>query len=86
MRAIVLKTQASDSKEPSIMSLRRKRSSEGCPNVEEHKARNLVTFEVLTTPSSRLSTRAIDPGRTLFINLFFVLWVSKMFRDTSIES
>lgn len=87
MRAmIVLETRASDSKEPSIRSSRRKRSSEESPNVEEHEARNLVTFEVRTTPSSRLSTRAIDPGRTLFINLFFVLRVSKTFRDTSIES
>lgn len=85
MRAtIVLETRASDSKDPSIRSSRRKRSSEESPNVEEHEARNLVTFEVRTTPSSRLSTRAIDPGRTLFINLF-ILRVSKAFRDMSVE-
>ena len=78
---MVLKTRASDSKEPSMRSSRRKRSSEESPKVEEHEARNLVTFEVRTTPSSRLSTRAIELGRTLFINLVFIFQVSKVFRN-----
>ena len=79
MRArTVLETRASDSKEPSIRSLWRKRALEESPNVEEHATRNLVTFEVRTTPSSRLSTRVMEPGRTLFSNLRFVFQVSKV--------
>jgi len=78
---IVLETRASDSKEPSMRSSRRKRSPEVSPNVEEHEARNLVTFEVWTTPFSRLSMWTIDPGRTLFINLFFIFRVSGGFQE-----
>lgn len=81
---MVLETRASDSKEPSMRSSRRKRSWEGSPNVEEHEARNLETFEVRTTASSRLSTRVIDPGRTLFINLFPIFQVSNSFEDVSV--
>ena len=81
---MVLETRASDSKEPSMRSSRWKRSWEGSPNVEEHEARNLVTFEVRTTPSSRLSMRVIDPGRTLFINLFFIFQISNPFGDVGV--
>ena len=81
---IVLETRASDSKEPSIRSSRRKRSPEVSPSVEEHEARNLVTFEVRTTPFSRLSMWTIDPGRTLFINLFFIFRVSGGFSGTKV--
>jgi hypothetical protein len=87
MRAtMVLETRASDSKEPSIRSSRRKRSSEVSPNVEEHEARNLVTFEVRTTPSSRLSTRAIDPGTDFVHQSVFYFPVSEAFRDVSVSS
>ena len=79
---MVLETRARDSKEPSIRSSRRKRSPEESPNVEEHEARNLVTFEVRTTPFSRLSICAIDPGRTLFINLYFIFQVSEAVSGT----
>ena len=82
---MVLETRASDSKEPSMRSSRRKRSWEGSPSVEEHEARNLVTFEVRTTPSSRLSTRVIDPGRTLFINLCFISQVSNAFGGVNVS-
>ena len=81
---MVLETRARDSKEPSIRSSRRKRSPEGSPNVEEHEARNLVTFEVRTTPFSRFSTCVIDPGRTLFISLLFVFQVSEAFSGTRV--
>ena len=80
MRAMtVLETRARDSKEASMRSSRRKRSPEESPNVEEHEARNLVTFAVRTTPFSRLSMWAIEPGRTLFISLFIVFEVSDVF-------
>ena len=63
MRVImVLEMQVRDSKEPLMRSSRRKRSPEEGPNVEEHKARNLVTFEVWATPFSHLLTCVIDPG------------------------
>ena len=83
---MVLETRASDSKEPSIRSSRWKRSLEGSPSVEEHEAMNLVTFEVRTTPFSRLSTWTIDPGRTLFINLFVIFQVSSQGRRRFVSS
>ena len=52
-----------------MRSSRRKRSSGGSP-FAEHDARNFVTFEVRSLPSSRGSIRDIDPGRNLFISLF----------------
>ena len=58
---MVLETRARDSKQPSMRSSRRKGSPEESPNVEEHEARNSVTFEVRATPFSRLSTCVIDP-------------------------
>ena len=52
---MALEMWANDSEEPSIRSSWRKRSPEVSPNIEEHEARNLVTFEVRTTPFPRLS-------------------------------
>lgn len=46
----------------------RKRSSGGKP-LPEQASRNLITFDVRNTPSSRGSIRAIDLGRILFISL-----------------
>ena len=65
---IVFATRARQSDVPSMRSSRRKRSSGGSP-FAEHDARNFVTFEVRSLPSSRGSIRDIDPGRNLFISL-----------------
>jgi hypothetical protein len=64
---IVFATRASESEVASIRSSRRKRSSGERPLVEQD-ARNLVTLDMRSLPSSRASIRAMDPGRNLFIN------------------
>ena len=69
---IVLATRARESEVASIRSSRRKRSSGGSPLVEQD-ARNLVTLDMRSLPSSRASIRAMDPGRNLFINLMGVV-------------
>ena len=53
----------------SIRSSRWNSSSRGTPTCE-HAARNFVTFDVLTNPSSRWSTRGMCPGSNLFTSLF----------------
>ena len=65
---MVFATRARESEVASIRSSRKKRSSGGSPFAEQD-ARNLVTFDMRSLPSSRGSTRAIDPGRNLFISL-----------------
>jgi hypothetical protein len=69
---IVFATRASESEVASIRSSRRKRSS-GEKSLVEQDARNLVTLDMRSLPSSRGSIRAIDPGRNLFINLMRVV-------------
>lgn len=69
---IVLATRARESEVASIRSSRRKRSSGGSPLVVQ-EARNLVTLDIRSLPSSRASIRAMDPGRNLFINLMGVV-------------
>jgi hypothetical protein len=69
---IVFATRASESEVASIRSSRRKRSS-GEKSLAEQDARNLVTLDVRSLPSSRGSIRAMDPGRSLFINLMRLL-------------
>jgi hypothetical protein len=68
---IVFATRASESEVASIMSSRRKMSS-GERSLVEQDARNLVTLE-WNLLSSRGSIRAMDPGRSLFINLMRVV-------------
>jgi hypothetical protein len=65
---IVFATRASESEVASIRSSRRKRSSGG-RQLAEQDARNLVTLDVRSLPSSRGSIRPMEPGRNLFINL-----------------
>lgn len=65
---IVRATRASDSEVFSMRSSRRKMSALGRP-CEVQEARNFVTFEVRTKPSSRASTREMDPGRYLLTSL-----------------
>ena len=65
---IVFATRASESEVASIRSSRRKRSSGGRP-LAEQEARNLVTLDMRSLPSSRGSIRPMEPGRNLFINL-----------------
>lgn len=60
-------TRARDSLVPSIKSSRWNRSSWGRP-YEAQAARNLVTLEVLTMPSSRGSGRTVLLERSLFIS------------------
>jgi hypothetical protein len=69
---IVLATRAREYEVASIRSSRRKRSSGGSPLVVQ-EARNLVTLDIRSLPSSRASIRAMDPGRNLFINLMGVV-------------
>ena len=61
-------TRARESEVASMRSSRWKRSSDERP-LAEQEARNLVTFDIRSLPSSRGSIRAIDPGRNLFISL-----------------
>jgi hypothetical protein len=68
---IVLATRARESEVASIRSSRRKRSSGERPLVEQ-EARNLVTLDMRSLPSSRGSIRPMEPGRNLFINLMRV--------------
>jgi hypothetical protein len=68
---IVLATRASESELASIRSSRRKRSS-GVRPLAEQDARNLVTLDMRSLPSSRGSIRPMEPGRNLFINLMRV--------------
>jgi len=65
---IVFATRASESEVASIRSSRGKRSSGERPLVEQD-ARNLVTLDMRSLPSSRGSIRPMEPGRNLFINL-----------------
>lgn len=69
---IVFATRASESEVASIRSSRRKRSSGERP-LAEQDARNLVTLDMRSLPSSRASIRAMDPGRNLFINLMRIV-------------
>lgn len=68
---IVLATRASESELASMRSSRRKRSSGERP-LAEQDARNLVTLDMRSLPSSRGSIRPMEPGRNLFINLMRV--------------
>ena len=65
---IVFATRARQSEVPSMRSSLRKSSSGGRP-LAEQDARNLVTFDMRSLPSSRGSIRVMDPGRNLFISL-----------------
>jgi hypothetical protein len=65
---IVFATRASESEVASIRSSRRKISSGERP-LAEQDARNLVTLDMRSLPSSRGSIRPMEPGRNLFINL-----------------
>jgi hypothetical protein len=69
---IVFATRAREFEVASIRSSCRKRSSDESSLVEQD-ARNLVTLVVRSLPSSRGSIRAMDPGRSLFINLMRVV-------------
>ena len=69
---IVLATRASESEVASIRSSRRKVSSGERPFAEQD-ARNLVTLDKRSLPSSRGSIRPMEPGRNLFINLMSLL-------------
>jgi hypothetical protein len=69
---IVFATRASESEVASIRSTRRKRSSGGRP-LAEQEARNLVTLDMRSLPSSRGSICLMEPGRNLFINLMSLL-------------
>ena len=69
---IVFATRASESEVASIRSSRRKRSS-GERSLAAQDARNLVTLDMRSLPSSRASIRAMDPGRNLFINLMRIV-------------
>ena len=69
---IVFATRASESEVASIRSSRRKRSSSGRP-LADQDARNLVTLDMRSLPSSRGSIRPMEPGRNLFINLMSLL-------------
>jgi hypothetical protein len=85
---IVFATRARQSDVPSMRSSRRKRSSGGSP-FAEHNARDFVTFEVRSLPSSRGSIRAIDPGRNLFVSLqneFIEQTVSLPFRTSTCDN
>jgi hypothetical protein len=68
---IVFATRASESEEASTRSSCRKRSSGERP-LAEQDARNLVTLDMRSLPSSRASIRPMEPGRNLFINLMRV--------------
>lgn len=68
---IVFATRASESEVASIRSSRRKRSSGERP-LAEQDARNLVTLDIRSLPSSRGSIRPMELGRNLFINLMRV--------------
>jgi hypothetical protein len=68
---IVFATRARQSDVPSMRSSRRKSSSGGRP-LAEQDARNFVTFDMRSLPSSRGSIRAIEPGRNLFISLLMI--------------
>ena len=63
-----LATRAIESGVLSIRSSRWNSSSGGTPS-EEQAARNFVTFDVRTKPSSRLSTRGMSPGCSLLTSL-----------------
>jgi hypothetical protein len=65
---IVFAMHVRQSDVPSMRLSRRKRSSDGSP-LAEQDARNFVTFEVRSLPSSRGSIRSIDPVRNLFMSL-----------------
>ena len=65
---IVLATRPRLCRVPSMRSLGRKRSSSGSPSAEQ-VARNFVTFDLRSMPSSCASTLGMDPGRNLFKSL-----------------
>ena len=69
---IVPATRARPWEVPSMRSSGTKRSSGGSP-LAEHESRNLVTFDVRGTPSSRGSICVIDPGENLFKSLVNLL-------------
>ncbi len=69
---IVFATRASESEVASVRSSGRKRSSGERP-LAEQEARNLVTLDLRSLPSSRGSIRPMEPGRNLFINLMRVV-------------
>jgi hypothetical protein len=65
---VVFAARVRQSDVTSMRSSRKKRSS-GVSPFAEHDARDFVTFEVRSLPSSRGSIRATDPGRNLFMSL-----------------
>lgn len=69
---IVFATRASESEVASVRSSWRKISSG--ERLAEQDARNLVTLDMRSLPSSRGSIRPMEPGRNLFINLMRICW------------
>jgi hypothetical protein len=68
---IVFATLVRQSDMPSMRSSRRKSSSGGRP-LAEQDARNFVTFDMRSLPSSRGSIGSIEPGCNLFISLLAI--------------